>query len=157
MSPVAAVKDSEKLSRKVGIANVVDDSIDEAAGLLRVQNRRESLEELSRLIDPPMAKDAVVGRIRRLISMTDSTAHQRRHPRHRVVLASKAPVDDLFDEDVFPEFGMSVHQFRRRFTQLVEFYERANLDADRRLVEGARHYLRYCERTKRRAELCTDL
>jgi hypothetical protein len=30
MSPVAAVKDSEKLSRKVRIANVVDDSIDEA-------------------------------------------------------------------------------------------------------------------------------
>ena len=53
---------------------------------------------------------------------------------------------------------MSVHQFRRRFTQLVEFYERANLDhADRRLVEAARHYLRYCERTKRRAELCTAL
>ena len=65
-----------------------------------------------------------------------------------------APHGALFDEDVFPAFGMSVRQFRRRFVQLVEFYERANLDhADRRLVEGARHYLRYCEPTKRKAEL----
>jgi len=39
-----------------------------------------------------------------------------------------APHGALFDEDVFPEFGMSVQQFRRRFVQLVEFYERAVTD-----------------------------
>lgn len=33
-----------------------------------------SLEELGRLADPPMTKDAVAGRIRRLLSMADRKA-----------------------------------------------------------------------------------
>lgn len=39
------------------------------AGLLRISHRHASLEELGRLAEPPMTKDAVAGRIRRLISM----------------------------------------------------------------------------------------
>ena len=35
-----------------------------------------SLEELGRLADPPMTKDAVAGRIRRLLSMADRKAKQ---------------------------------------------------------------------------------
>jgi len=45
-----------------------------AAGTLRVQHRQASLEELGQLADPPMTKDAVAGRIRRLLSMADRKA-----------------------------------------------------------------------------------
>ncbi|HHX84950.1 MAG TPA: DNA-binding protein WhiA, partial [Actinomycetales bacterium] len=45
-----------------------------AAGELRVQHRQASLEELGQLADPPMTKDAVAGRIRRLLSMADRKA-----------------------------------------------------------------------------------
>ncbi|WP_019204352.1 DNA-binding protein WhiA [Tsukamurella sp. 1534] len=44
------------------------------AGSLRVQHRQASLEELGQLADPPMTKDAVAGRIRRLLSMADKRA-----------------------------------------------------------------------------------
>jgi len=47
-----------------------------AAGKLRVEHRQASLEELGRLADPPMTKDAVAGRIRRLLSMADRKANQ---------------------------------------------------------------------------------
>lgn len=46
------------------------------AGKLRVEHRQASLEELGRLADPPMTKDAVAGRIRRLLSMADRKAKQ---------------------------------------------------------------------------------
>lgn len=44
------------------------------AGHLRVEYRHASLEELGRLADPPMTKDAVAGRIRRLLSLADKRA-----------------------------------------------------------------------------------
>ncbi len=47
-----------------------------AAGRLRVEHRQASLEELGQLADPPMTKDAVAGRIRRLLSMADRRAKE---------------------------------------------------------------------------------
>lgn len=44
------------------------------AGYLRVEHRHASLEELGRLADPQMTKDAVAGRIRRLLSLADKRA-----------------------------------------------------------------------------------
>src|SRR5437660_7607305 len=44
------------------------------AGNLRLANRQASLEELGQLSDPPMTKDAVGGRIRRLLAMADKRA-----------------------------------------------------------------------------------
>lgn len=44
------------------------------AGQLRVQYRQASLEELGRLADPQMTKDAIAGRIRRLLTMADRRA-----------------------------------------------------------------------------------
>ncbi|USQ78282.1 DNA-binding protein WhiA [Ornithinimicrobium faecis] len=44
------------------------------AGLLRVEHKQASLEELGALADPPMTKDAVAGRIRRLLAMADKRA-----------------------------------------------------------------------------------
>jgi cell division protein WhiA len=44
------------------------------AGELRLQHKQASLDELGRLANPPMTKDAVAGRIRRLLSMADKRA-----------------------------------------------------------------------------------
>lgn len=46
------------------------------AGKLRLTYRQASLEELGRLADPPMTKDAVAGRIRRLLAMADKRARE---------------------------------------------------------------------------------
>ncbi len=45
-----------------------------SAGRLRLEHRQASLEELGQLADPPMTKDAVAGRIRRLLAMGDKRA-----------------------------------------------------------------------------------
>ena len=44
------------------------------AGRLRLENKQASLDELGRLADPPMTKDAIAGRIRRLLSTADRRA-----------------------------------------------------------------------------------
>jgi len=44
------------------------------AGELRLAHKQASLEELGTLADPPMTKDAVAGRIRRLLAMADKRA-----------------------------------------------------------------------------------
>ncbi|MFN8098240.1 MAG: DNA-binding protein WhiA [Dermatophilaceae bacterium] len=45
-----------------------------SAGDLRLAHKQASLEELGQLADPPMTKDAVAGRIRRLLGMADRRA-----------------------------------------------------------------------------------
>ena len=47
-----------------------------AAGRLRLEHSNASLEELGSLADPPMTKDAVAGRIRRLLAMADKHASE---------------------------------------------------------------------------------
>jgi len=64
------------------------------AGTLRVRHREASLEELGRLADPPMTKDAVAGRIRRLLTMADRRAAELGVPD-----TSAACVDDGDDGD----------------------------------------------------------
>lgn len=44
------------------------------AGLLRLENKQASLEELGQLHTPPLTKDAVAGRIRRLLATADKRA-----------------------------------------------------------------------------------
>lgn len=63
------------------------------AGRLRVQHREASLEELGRLADPPMTKDAVAGRIRRLLSMADKRAEELQIPD-----TNDSVTEDLFDQ-----------------------------------------------------------
>ena len=65
-----------------------------AAGSLRVQHRQASLEELGQLADPPMTKDAVAGRIRRLLSMADRRAKELGIPD-----TESAVTIELLDED----------------------------------------------------------
>lgn len=51
-----------------------------AAGKLRLQYKQASLEELGQLSTPQLTKDAVAGRIRRLLNMADKEAHERGIP-----------------------------------------------------------------------------
>lgn len=44
------------------------------AGRLRLEHKQASLEELGHLADPPLTKDAVAGRIRRLLATADKRA-----------------------------------------------------------------------------------
>jgi cell division protein WhiA len=44
------------------------------AGQLRLAHKQASLEELGQLADPPLTKDAVAGRIRRLLALADKRA-----------------------------------------------------------------------------------
>ncbi len=46
------------------------------AGQLRVTHQQASLEELGALANPPMTKDAIAGRIRRLLAMADKRASE---------------------------------------------------------------------------------
>jgi len=72
----AAVAAAARVARAL---EILGDTVPEhlsAAGRLRVEHRQASLEELGRLADPPMTKDAVAGRIRRLLSMADRKAKQ---------------------------------------------------------------------------------
>ncbi|MUM18380.1 DNA-binding protein WhiA [Mycobacterium sp. CBMA 623] len=70
----AAVAAAARVERALEIlGDTVPDHLS-AAGRLRVEHRQASLEELGRLADPVMTKDAVAGRIRRLLSMADRKA-----------------------------------------------------------------------------------
>lgn len=64
-----------------------------AAGSLRVEHRQASLEELGQLADPPMTKDAVAGRIRRLLSTADRKARETGVPD-----TESAVTADMLDE-----------------------------------------------------------
>ena len=46
------------------------------AGDLRLQHKQASLEELGQLHQPPLTKDAIAGRIRRLLAMADKRAQE---------------------------------------------------------------------------------
>jgi DNA-binding protein WhiA len=46
------------------------------AGKLRIEHRQASLEELGQLASPPLTKDAIAGRIRRLLAMADKRARE---------------------------------------------------------------------------------
>ena len=64
------------------------------AGRLRLEFKQASLEELGKRTDPPLTKDAVAGRIRRLLAMADKAAHERGIPDTEAVLTF-----DMLDED----------------------------------------------------------
>ncbi|GAB2893421.1 DNA-binding protein WhiA [Neomicrococcus lactis] len=73
-SAQAAVAAGARVERALEILS--DDVPDHLkyAGELRVQHKQASLDELGRLADPPMTKDAIAGRIRRLLAMADKRA-----------------------------------------------------------------------------------
>lgn len=84
----AAVAASARVERALAILG--DDVPDHlaAAGQLRMAHRQASLEELGALADPPMTKDAIAGRIRRLLGMADRRARELGIPDTEAGLAS---------------------------------------------------------------------
>ncbi len=46
------------------------------AGRLRLEHKQASLEELGQLSEPVLTKDAIAGRIRRLLAMADKRAEE---------------------------------------------------------------------------------
>jgi DNA-binding protein WhiA len=70
----AAVAAGSRVQRALEILG--DDVPDHLAyaGQLRLEHRQASLEELGQLADPPMTKDAIAGRIRRLLATADKKA-----------------------------------------------------------------------------------
>ena len=76
----AAVAAGARVERALEIlGDDVPDHLKEA-GTLRVEHKQASLEELGALADPPMTKDAIAGRIRRLLAMADKKARDNGIP-----------------------------------------------------------------------------
>lgn len=76
-SAKAAVEASQKVRKAF---EILGDDIPEnlrAAGQLRLDHGDASLEELGRLADPPITKDAIAGRIRRLLQLATKVEKQR--------------------------------------------------------------------------------
>lgn len=76
----AAVTASARVERAL---EILGDSVPEhlqAAGQLRLEHRNASLEELGKLHEPPLTKDAIAGRIRRLLALADKTARNNGEP-----------------------------------------------------------------------------
>ncbi|OIV38976.1 DNA-binding protein WhiA [Mangrovactinospora gilvigrisea] len=70
----AAVAAGARVSRALEILGEEAPEHLAAAGRLRMEHKQASLEELGTLADPPLTKDAVAGRIRRLLAMADKRA-----------------------------------------------------------------------------------
>ncbi|BDR53066.1 putative sporulation transcription regulator WhiA [Bombiscardovia nodaiensis] len=76
-SAKAAVEASAKVTEAF---KILGDNVPEnlrAAGQLRLDHRDASLEELGRLADPPVTKDAIAGRIRRLLQLSAKVRKQQ--------------------------------------------------------------------------------
>jgi DNA-binding protein WhiA len=88
----AAVAASARVERAMEILG--DDIPDHlrTAGTLRMAHRQASLEELGQLSDPPMTKDAIAGRIRRLLAMADKLAHEQGIPDTEAGISSEGMV-----------------------------------------------------------------
>ena len=70
----AAVAACARVSRALDILGQDAPGHLASAGRLRIEHGQASLEELGALADPPMTKDAIAGRIRRLLAMADKRA-----------------------------------------------------------------------------------
>lgn len=82
----AAVAAGARVQRALEIlGDDVPDHLKEA-GQLRVEHKQASLEELGALANPPMTKDAIAGRIRRLLAMADKRARDAGQPDTEAVL-----------------------------------------------------------------------
>jgi hypothetical protein len=93
-SAQAAVAAGARVERALDIlGDEVPDHL-KYAGQLRVEHKQASLDELGRLADPPMTKDAIAGRIRRLLAMADKRAIEEGLPGTDAALPSDASEHD---------------------------------------------------------------
>ena len=90
----AAVAAGARVERAFEILGTdVPDHLREA-GELRLQFKQASLEDLGARSQPPLTKDAVAGRIRRLLAMADKAAHERGIPGTEAALTYEMLADD---------------------------------------------------------------
>ncbi|TNC34218.1 DNA-binding protein WhiA [Mumia zhuanghuii] len=89
----AAVAAGARVQRALEILG--DDVPDhlQTAGRLRVEHKQASLEELGQLHDPALTKDAIAGRIRRLLAMADKRASDLGIPDTEASLTDEMLVD----------------------------------------------------------------
>jgi DNA-binding protein WhiA len=76
-SAQAAVAAGARVERAL---DILGDDVPEhlrEAGRMRLTHREASLDELGHKADPPLTKDAIAGRIRRLLAMADKVAAER--------------------------------------------------------------------------------
>lgn len=88
----AAVAAGARVERAL---DILGDEVPEhlaVAGRLRLEHKQASLEELGALADPPLTKDAIAGRIRRLLAMADKRAGELGIPDTESVLTP-----DMYD------------------------------------------------------------
>ncbi len=79
-SAAAAVAAGQRVRRAIEILGEdVPDHL-RMAGELRLKHRDASLDDLGRLASPPLTKDAIAGRIRRLLALADKVAAERGIP-----------------------------------------------------------------------------
>ena len=92
-SAQAAVAAGARVQRALEI--LAEDAPDHLkyAGELRLKHRDASLDELGRLAEPPMTKDAIAGRIRRLLATADRKAQELGIP------DTESAITDLLDEN----------------------------------------------------------
>ena len=91
-SAQAAVAASARVQRALEILGTGAPEHLKYAGELRLKHKDASLDELGRLAEPPMTKDAVAGRIRRLLATADRRAADLGIPDTESVIA------DLLEE-----------------------------------------------------------
>ena len=91
-SAQAAVAASARVQRALEILGADAPEHLKYAGELRLRHKDASLDELGRLAEPPMTKDAVAGRIRRLLATADRRAADLGIPDTESVIA------DLLEE-----------------------------------------------------------
>ncbi|MEV8443009.1 DNA-binding protein WhiA [Actinosynnema sp. NPDC051121] len=91
----AAVAAAARVQRALEILGAEAPDHLAAAGALRLAHRQASLEELGQLSEPQMTKDAVAGRIRRLLAMADKRAKELGMPD-----TESAVTADMLDAEV---------------------------------------------------------
>ena len=91
-SAQAAVAASARVQRALEILGAEAPDHLKYAGELRLKHKDASLDELGRLADPPMTKDAVAGRIRRLLATADRRAGELGIP------DTESAINDLLEE-----------------------------------------------------------
>ena len=90
----AAVAAGARVERALEIlAEEVPDHLKQA-GNLRLEHKQASLEELGQLHEPPLTKDAIAGRIRRLLAMADKRAQELGIPDTEASLTPEMLADD---------------------------------------------------------------
>jgi hypothetical protein len=79
-SAQAAVAAGQRVKRAMEILGEDIPEHLKVAGELRLNNRDASLDDLGRLATPPLTKDAIAGRIRRLLALADKIAAEQGIP-----------------------------------------------------------------------------